>query len=253
MATETPPQRSFSLNAPLPPEYHPEIDHIVTEDGAAVDNVFSEKQCRLLTEPLYSSWRPSSPFMAFSDVGLFSSPELPPLVPDVMLSVGISTPENPFPKKHRSYFIWQYNKPPDVVIEIVSNKEGNEDSSKLTAYSRLGVSYYAIFDPERHLSEHEVQFFVNVAQQFEPIKAGRLEMPRLGLSLAIWEGQFEELQWRWLRWYDDRGELIPTGAERAEQERLRAEQERSRAEAAEQKLADLRRRLREAGVDDTDV
>jgi hypothetical protein len=35
-----------------------EVDEIVTEDEAPVDNIFSEKQQRLLAEPLYSSWTP---------------------------------------------------------------------------------------------------------------------------------------------------------------------------------------------------
>ena len=31
----------------------PCLDDVVTEDGAPVDNMFSEKQFRLLTEPLF--------------------------------------------------------------------------------------------------------------------------------------------------------------------------------------------------------
>ena len=45
----------------LPVELHPNIDHIVTEDDTPVDNVFSEKQQRLLTEALYASWSGPGP------------------------------------------------------------------------------------------------------------------------------------------------------------------------------------------------
>ena len=34
----------------------PNIDHLITEDDEPVDNIFSEKQQRLLTDPLFSSW-----------------------------------------------------------------------------------------------------------------------------------------------------------------------------------------------------
>src|SRR5690349_1952398 len=34
----------------------PNLDDLVTEDGAPVDNFFAEKQYRLLTDPLYTSW-----------------------------------------------------------------------------------------------------------------------------------------------------------------------------------------------------
>ena len=38
----------------LDPEVIPNLDNLVTEDGTAVDNIYTEKQYRLLTEPLYS-------------------------------------------------------------------------------------------------------------------------------------------------------------------------------------------------------
>src|SRR5438128_12218867 len=39
----------------LDPAVIPNLDDLVTEDGAAVDSIYTEKQYRLLTEPLYSS------------------------------------------------------------------------------------------------------------------------------------------------------------------------------------------------------
>ena len=58
--------------------------------------------------------------------------------------------------------------------------------------------------------------------------------------MTLWEGEFEGVRSRWLRWTDARGELIPTGKEAAEQERGRAEQERGRAEQ-ERRRADQER------------
>jgi hypothetical protein len=55
---------------PLPVELLPNVDHLVTEDETPVDNVFSKKQQRLLTEPLYSSWSPGRPFVAMANVRL---------------------------------------------------------------------------------------------------------------------------------------------------------------------------------------
>jgi len=48
------------------------IQHLITEDDTPVDNLPSEKQQRLLTEPLYSAW--SGPgagrtFLAAANVG----------------------------------------------------------------------------------------------------------------------------------------------------------------------------------------
>jgi hypothetical protein len=60
-------------------------------------------------------------------------------------------------------------------------------------------------------------------------------MPAVGLGLTLWRGSFEGTDASWLRWCDQDGSIIPTGAERAEQERERAER--------------LAPRLRELGVD----
>ena len=62
----------------LPAELRPCVDHIVTEDDTPVDNIFSEKQQRLLTEPLYSSWTPGRLFLAAANVGLFYGPSTAP-------------------------------------------------------------------------------------------------------------------------------------------------------------------------------
>ena len=59
----------------------PDIRHIVTEDDRPVDNIFSEKQQRLLTESLYSSWDgpgEGRPFLALANVGLFYAVHRPP-------------------------------------------------------------------------------------------------------------------------------------------------------------------------------
>ena len=76
------------------------------------------------------------------------------------------------------------------------------------------------------------------------------------MGLKLWEGELEGKQNIWLRWCDQAGEVIPTGAERAEQERQRAEQERQRAEQAEslleqerQRAEQLAARLRVLGID----
>jgi len=209
----------------LPVELHPVVDHLVTEDDTPVDNVFSEKQMRLLTEPLYSSWTAPSgqrSFVAMSNVGLFFDVHRPPLVPDALLSTNVVRPAEFRAKRHRSYFIWEYGKPPDVVIEIVSNREGGEDTEKLETYAEIGVRYYAIFDPDRLLSPELLRVYRLLEGEYgkmdEPIR-----FPKLGIGLRIWQGTFESWDTAWLRWVDAEGTPVPTGRESAESERQRAD------------------------------
>ena len=154
MATEI--QSPSRIPQALPPELHPDVEHLVTEDDTPVDNVFSEKQQRLLTEPLYSSpgWvGKDRKFIALANVGMFYAIRQPPYVPDMLLSLDMELPADLWPKSHRSYFVWEYGKPPDVVVEVVSNEEGRERCEKLRGYARIGIRYYVIYDPQRMLSD----------------------------------------------------------------------------------------------------
>jgi hypothetical protein len=212
------------------------VNELVTEDDTPVDNLLSEKQQRLLTEPLYSSWSGPSgalqpqgrPFLVAANVGLFPSLSQPPLVPDVFLSLDVEVPPDWHDKRHRSYFFWEFGKPPEVVIEIVSNREGNELDSKLRDYARLGITYYTVYDPLQQLSTQALHMYERQGLQYQPFPGGTL--PGVGLGLVLWEGLYEGKRDTWLRWCDVQGQVIPTGAERAEREAARAEREAARAE-----------------------
>ena len=211
MATEI--QSPSKTPQALPPELHPNVEHLVTEDDTPVDNIFSEKQQRLLTEPLYSSpgWATETrKFIALSHVGLFYAIRQPPYVPDMLLSLDVALPANLWPKSHRSYFVWEYGKPPDVVVEVVSNDEGRERSEKLEGYSRIGVRYYVIYDPERRLTNEPLCGFQLEAMGYRPMP-DPLWLPGVELGLRLWAGRYEDHENTWLRWTDAAGTPIPTG------------------------------------------
>ena len=242
----------------LPPELHPDVEHLVTEDDTPVDNIFSEKQQRLLTGPLYSSpgWAAKGrKFVALANVGLFYAIRQPPYVPDMLLSMDVELPADLWPKAHRSYFVWEYGKPPDVVVEVVSNEEGREGTEKLAGYARIGVRYYVIYDPQRMLFNEPLRAFQLDAMSYRPM-AEPLWLPGVELGLRLWEGRYEDHENTWLRWTDAAGTPIPTGAERADreqqradQERQRADQERQRADQERQRAERLAEQLRRLGVD----
>ena len=109
-------------------ELRPSVDSLVIEDDTPVDNFFSAKLQRLLVEVLYSSWVSlgmDRPLVADADIGIFSSVSRPPIVPDVFVSLDVEAPQDFREKKNRTYFVWEFGKSPDVVIEIVSNMESN--------------------------------------------------------------------------------------------------------------------------------
>ncbi|GAB1538717.1 hypothetical protein NUACC21_13810 [Scytonema sp. NUACC21] len=133
----------------------PDISNTVIEDDTPVDNFQSEKQQRLLVEPLYSSRVLPAPFIAAANVGVFFAVKQDPVVPDVFVSLGVQMPADWSQKRNRSYFVWEFGKVPEVAIAIVSNKVGNELDSKKNTYARIGVAYYAVFDPLEQIQEPE--------------------------------------------------------------------------------------------------
>jgi Uma2 family endonuclease len=232
---------------PLPVEIYPNVDHLVTEDDTPVDNLFSEKQQRLLTEPLHSSWQGpenGNPFVAMSNVGLFNEARPTALVPDMMLSVEVKLPTDVHAKNHRSYFVWVYGKFPDVVIEVVSNREGGEDTEKFAAYARIGIRFYVILDPDRLLGPDLLRAFRLDGMRFRRMEEP-VSFPDIGLGLRIWQGRYEDLDDTWLRWVDAQGVPIPTGREGMEAERQRADAERERADAERQRADAERQRADE--------
>jgi Uma2 family endonuclease len=218
-------------------ETMPNMSHIITEDDEPVDNVFSEKQQRLLVEPLYSSWQSERPFFAAANVGVFYAIHQPPLVPDMFLSLDVQPDEDIWRKENRSYFLWKFGKPPEVVIEVVSNKKGGETERKFRLYARMGVWYYVIFDPEQLVLDAVLQVYGLSIARYLP--KPDLALTEVNLKLTLWEGTFEGLHTQWLRWCDAEGNLLLTGSEQAAHEHQRAEQERQRAERLAEQLRAL--------------
>lgn len=217
------------------------------EDDEPVGNLFFARQQRLLVEPLYSSWTPlpneegeislgsPRPFLADANVGVFFAVHQPPLVPDMFLSLDIQTGPDWNADECRSYFVWEFGKVPDVVVEVVSNREGHELGSKLRRYAEWGIPYYVVFDPFHELSETTLCVYeFGFGKRYRP--RDNWNLPTVGLSLTLWDGEFEGIRDTWLRWCDAEGQMIPTGKERSAQEAARA----TRAEA---EVAQLRAEL----------
>jgi Uma2 family endonuclease len=245
--------------AEMPPERYevPTIDisDLVIEDDTPVDNIISEKQQRLLTEPLYSAQGlfNQRPFLASANVGVFYALRRPAIVPDVFLSLDVETPQDFSQKKNRTYFVWEFGKPPDVAIELVSNQAGNELGSKLVSYAQIGVAYYVVYDPLRQLGQTPLYVYGLREGQYTLLETAWL--PQIGTGLTLWQGEFETVRGEWLRWCDESGTVIPTGAElatqaqqQATQAQQQAEQERQRAEEAERKVAQLLAKMQSMGI-----
>ncbi|MDJ0519113.1 MAG: Uma2 family endonuclease [Trichodesmium sp. MO_231.B1] len=196
----------------LPHEY-PDTSNMILEDDTPLDSFINEKQQRLLTTVFYSGAEIpiNVPFIVAANVGLFSHVRDSGIVPDVFLSLNIIGSEEWWERNVRSYLFWEFGKPPDVVIEIVSPTPGNELGNKLTDYAQLKIPYYIVYDPLQKLSETVLQVFQLQFNSYIPKNDAWFADINLGLTL--WNGRFENINGTWLRWCDADGNVIQTGDE----------------------------------------
>ncbi len=136
-----------------------DISHLVIEDDKPVDNLQSAQQQRFFVQALYDSDALPQPFLAEANVGLFYDLKEDPIVPDMLLSLGVQRAEDYSQKINRSYFVWEMGKLPEVAVEIVSNQEGDEVNlsrksqrkgksiNKKNRYAQIGIEYYVVFNP----------------------------------------------------------------------------------------------------------
>jgi hypothetical protein len=163
-------------------------------------------------------------------------------------------------RERKSWVVWEEEKAPDVVIELLSESTAKKDKEekKLIYQNRLRVTeyfWYDPFDPE-DLAGHRLEG--GVYKSLNPDAQGKFSSEILGLVLVRWQGIYgdEQEPITWLRWATPEGQLLPTIEElaeqekqRAEQEKLRAEQEKQRAEQEKLRAERLAAKLRSLGVD----
>ncbi|MEA5620269.1 Uma2 family endonuclease [Cronbergia sp. UHCC 0137] len=190
----------------------PDINLLVTEDDTPVDNLASEKQQRLLVGSLYSSLK-NQIFLAAANVGIYHIYGESAIVPDIFVSFDVQVPENWWEKQNRCYLVWKFGKSPEVVIEIVSNRKGEELGEKLKTYEQMKVFYYIVYDPNQQLGEQVLRIYTLKARGYVETKNNWLD--DIGLGVTLWTGEFEGRHDSWLRWCNKDGNVLPTGDERA--------------------------------------
>ena len=169
------------------------------------------------------------------------------------------------PKTERlSWVVWEEGKPPDVVIELLSETTANNDKNqkKLIYQNQMRVSQYFWYDPFNPDDFAGFDLNSGAYQQIALNDKNQLISKVLDLALVRWEGNYRGVDATWLRWATLDGDLFPTSQEMviitqqradeieqiAEQEKQRAEQEKQRAEQAELKLRQVAIKLLQNGM-----
>jgi Uma2 family endonuclease len=237
----------------------PDHTQLPESDGTFVKNFQEHPQSILLSDsiqPRLQAIHPDGQYCIGQDCGIYwrltDPPERGAEAPDWFYVPQVPPMLNG--EFRRSYVLWQELIAPLIVLEFVSGDGSDERddapyAGKFWIYERvIRPAFYGIYEVQKA----SVELYQLVAGRYMPLPAnerGHYPLAPLGLELGIWQGEYFNLTLPWLRWWDDAGNLLPTGEERAEQEHQRAEQERQRAEQAEQEIRRLQERLRSLEAD----
>jgi Uma2 family endonuclease len=213
-----------------------EIDYeqFITENDDPVDNIFSEIQQRFLINALQANEWTKRDFWASSNVAIYHKVGQPCVVPDMFLSFDVKKPDDWFEKKDKCYFSWIVGKSPELVVEIISNKIGNENETKMKIYAEMGVLYYILVDPYLHLYKEQLNVFCLIEGKYEEVKEPHFYMEEVNLGITLWKGFFEKTKADWVRWCNKEGDLLLTGVERSFEEQKRADEQEKRAKEQEE-------------------
>ncbi len=81
-------------------------------------------------------------------------------------------------------------------------------------------------------------------RKLQPNAQERYPIPPLKVELGVWEGSYQNTVMKWMRWWDEQGQLLLTGIERAEEAEGALYQEvRGRLEAEAQRQQEAQARL----------
>lgn len=217
-------------------ELPPTEDELPSDDGMPMETARHVFQMILLMLPLKLYWKDRTDVCVGGNMFVYYSPAQ--LLtedfrgPDVFVATGVAN------RERKSWLVWQEGKGPDVVIELLSDSTARRDKGeKMRIYQdKLRVPEYFWYDP----FTAEFAGFALREGVYEPITSDspdRLPSRLLGLSLVRWQGTYEGVEARWLRWATLDGTVLPTDAEVAERERQAAAEANRRIAELEARLA----------------
>jgi Uma2 family endonuclease len=164
--------------------------------------------------------------------------------PDWFLVLGVEPAQNQ-EELRLSYVMWYEAIAPFLVVELLSPGTEDEDLGrkirdldkpplKWEVYEQiLRVPFYVVYD--RYDNNLRVFSLVGARYQELDLLEARVWFQPLGLGLAVWQGAYQGIEGRWLRWYDITGQWIPTQAEARQTAEVKA-----KAEAQARQMAEAR-------------
>ena len=245
----------------LPPAF-PDHTQLPESDGTFVKNFQEHPQSLILTDSIgqiLQERHPDRQYAIGQDCGIYwretEPAEQGAEAPDWFYVPNV--PPNIDGQIRRSYVLWREHIAPLIALEFASgNGDEERDRTPLSrtdegvvtkpgkfwVYERvMRIPYYGIYQVNNGRLE-VYRLIDGYYQLLELNQRGHFPIAPLGVELGLWQGSYQNQTMLWLRWWDEEGNLLLIGDERAQLERLRGEQQRERAE--QERLRAEQERLR---------
>jgi len=233
----------------LPPAF-PDHTQLPESDGTFVKNFQEHPQSLILTDSIgqiLQQRHPDGQYAIGQDCGIYwretEPAEQGAEAPDWFYVPNV--PPNIDGQIRRSYVLWREHIAPLIALEFASgNGDEERDRTPLSrtdegvvtkpgkfwVYERvMRIPYYSIYQVNNGRLE-VYRLIDGYYQLLELNNRGHFPIAPLGVELGLWQGSYQNQTMLWLRWWDEEGNLLLIGDERAQLERLRGEQQRERAE-----------------------
>ena len=219
----------------LPPPF-PNHNQLPSEDDTFVNNFQKHPQSIILTDsigPILEKIHPDGDYVIGQNCGIYwratDPPEQGAEAPDWFYIPNV--PPLLDGEIRHFYVLWREFFSPFIALEFASGsgKEERDTTSlwesekkektrpgKFWVYEWvLRIPYYGIYDIT--LGKLEVYNLVNrTYRKLEPNERGNYLIERLQVELGLWQGNYQNQNQLWLRWWDRDGNLLLTGSERAD-------------------------------------
>jgi Uma2 family endonuclease len=210
---------------PYPETSLPDHTQLPESDGTFVKNWQEHPQSILLTDsiqPVLQKLYPDSQYFIGQDLGIYwritEPPEKGAEAPDWFYVPNVPPSLNG--KTRRSYVLWQEYISPLIVLEFVSGN-GSEERDKTPWKGKFWIyeqvikpAFYGIYE----VNKASIEVYELIGGKYQLLAAnerGHYLIKPMGIELGLWQGEYQNMELPWLRWWDLQGNLLLIGEERA--------------------------------------
>ena len=226
-----------------PLDWLPTADELPESDETPVDSEIQETLPNLLKFILAAILADRSDWFFGIDMGVYYNPDVPAVVPDAFLSLGVETMKSE--DLRSSYVLWEEKGIiPQLVLEVVSQTYRGEYTTKKDLYEDLGVLYYIVYNPIRK-RKPSLEIYRLINGKYLPVIGSPVWMPEIGLGIGKEKHTYHGRHREWLFWYDEQGTRYPTPQETIDQARQEANQFKQQAQEDRKKAKEDRKKSKE--------